>query len=87
MKEKIIIFVLGLLLGAVISTGSIYVYTLINKDSSSATANQSNMQMPGNMGEGQMTNGNMGGNPPSMPNDNNSDMQNGQNGQMNRTSN
>lgn len=30
MKEKIIIFLVGLLLGAVISTGSIYVYTKAN---------------------------------------------------------
>lgn len=28
MKDKIIIFLIGLLLGAIISTGSIYVYTI-----------------------------------------------------------
>ena len=71
MKDKFIIFILGLLLGATLATGSIYVYTLITKDNT--TSEQSNMQMPGN--------NNMGGNPPSMPNDNN--FQNGQNGPMN----
>lgn len=33
MKEKIIIFITGLLLGGIISTGSIYIYTIgINKN-------------------------------------------------------
>ena len=30
MKEKIIIFIVGLLLGSIISTGSIYFYTVAN---------------------------------------------------------
>ena len=30
MKEKAIIFIVGLLLGAIISTGSIYIYTVAN---------------------------------------------------------
>ena len=30
MKEKVIIFIVGLLLGAIISTGSIYFYTIAN---------------------------------------------------------
>lgn len=30
MKEKIIIFLTGLLLGSIISTGSIYIYTIAN---------------------------------------------------------
>lgn len=30
MKDKIIIFLIGLLLGAFISTGSIYIYTIAN---------------------------------------------------------
>ena len=30
MKDKIIIFIIGLLVGAIISTGSIYFYTLAN---------------------------------------------------------
>ena len=31
MKEKILIFIVGLLLGAIISTASIYFYTVANK--------------------------------------------------------
>ena len=30
MKDKIVIFIIGLLLGAIIATGSIYFYTLAN---------------------------------------------------------
>ncbi|MBE6161331.1 MAG: hypothetical protein E7158_03845 [Firmicutes bacterium] len=30
MKEKVIVFIVGLLLGAIISTGSIYFYTVAN---------------------------------------------------------
>lgn len=40
MKNKIIIFLVGLLLGAIISTGSIYVYTV-----ASSKSNNANMQM------------------------------------------
>lgn len=40
MKNKIIIFLVGLLLGAIISTGSIYVYTV-----ASSKNNNANMQM------------------------------------------
>lgn len=40
MKNKIIIFLVGLLLGAIISTGSIYVYTV-----ASLKSNNANMQM------------------------------------------
>lgn len=61
MKEKIIIFLLGLLCGAIISTGSIYVYTLANND---------NKMQPEGMGQNMMKNDN-GNNPPEIPNDNN----------------
>lgn len=40
MKNKIIIFLVGLLLGTIISTGSIYVYTV-----ASSKSNNANMQM------------------------------------------
>ena len=43
MKEKIIIFLVGLLLGAIISTGSIYFYTLANNNN---RGNGQGMQMP-----------------------------------------
>ncbi len=60
MKEKIIIFVIGLLAGAVIATGAFYVYS---KATTCNTNNNQQIGMPG-------------GNPPSMPNGQNS--QNGQ---------
>ena len=41
MKEKVVIFVIGLLFGAIISTGSIYFYTLANNNSN----NSQGMQM------------------------------------------
>lgn len=55
MKQKIIIFITGLLLGAIISTGSIYAYTI---------ANSNNNQMTSDKGPGEM----MNDNPPEMPN-------------------
>ena len=51
MKEKIMLFVIGILLGAVIATGAFYVYT---KTVSSCECTSNNTQMPG-------------GTPPSMP--------------------
>ena len=62
MKEKIIIFIIGLLLGAVISTGAFYVYTTTANKCDNST-NQT-MQMPS-------------GNPPEMPSgENNSNSNN-----------
>ena len=43
MKEKIIIFIIGVLVGAVLATGAFYIYTKINVSSST---NQSE-HMPG----------------------------------------
>lgn len=64
MKEKIIIFLIGLLLGAIISTGSIYIYTI-----STQTNNNINMEMPNDKGQGGMMDNN-GTNPPEIPNNN-----------------
>lgn len=66
MKEKIIIFLSGLLLGAVISTGSIYFYTVANKTNN----NEPNMQMPNDKGQGGMMEEN-GNTPPEIPNNQN----------------
>ena len=64
MKEKVIIFIIGLLLGAIISTGSIYFYTVANNSNNNSNNMDNRMQMPG---------GNMpSGNPPEMPNNNQS---------------
>lgn len=55
MKDKLIIFIIGVLVGAIISTGIFYVYTKTNNNN-----NNQQMQFPG-------------GNPPSMPNGDNSE--------------
>ena len=53
-KEKIILFVIGVLVGAVISTAAFFVYTK-TLGTSSNTSGSSSQQMPG------------GGTPPEMP--------------------
>ncbi len=53
MKDNILLFVIGVLVGAIISTGAFFVYT--KSTTTCNTNNDSHMQMPG-------------GNPPSMPN-------------------
>ena len=58
MKDKIIIFLIGLLLGAIISTGSIYFYTVANN------SNNQNMQIP----NGMPPSGQMNETPPDVPN-------------------
>ena len=67
MKDKIMLFVIGVLVGAVIATGAFFVYTKTN------SSNNSGMMGPGgtppSMPSGQ--NGETSG-PPEMPNGNNS---------------
>ena len=65
MKEKILFFIVGLLLGAIISTGSIYFYTV---------ANNSNKDFETQIGGGNQPSMQDGQNrqPPEMPNENNS---------------
>ena len=72
MKDKIIIFIVGLLLGAIISTGSIYFYTVANNSGD----DRGEMQMQG--GNPPSMNGNQNGQPPELPNENN--MPNSNNG-------
>ena len=57
MKDKIILFVIGVLVGAVISTGAFYIYTTTTK---SCDCSSSNTQMNG-------------GQPPEMPSGQNSE--------------
>lgn len=59
MKEKVIIFLTGLLLGAIISTGSIYIYTIANNQGANG------MEMPTERGQGMMEND--GTTPPEIP--------------------
>ena len=54
MKDKLTIFIIGLLLGSIISTASIYFYTVAN-DSNNNSKNEERMEISN-------------GNPPSMPN-------------------
>ena len=50
MSEKLIIFIIGLLLGTIISTGSIYFYTLANNSNNKEiNMNRQEMNMPNNM--------------------------------------
>ena len=60
MKEKIMLFVIGALVGAVISTGAFYVYTLSNQNCNKQT--QMNGGTPPEMPSGQ------NGQPPAEPN-------------------
>ena len=59
MKEKIIIFIIGLLTGAIISTASIYFYTLANNQNNNLN---NNSQFPG-----EKKDFNFDGNRPQMP--------------------
>ena len=61
MKDKIMLLVIGILLGAVIATGAFYAYSKSN-----TCDNSSNMQMNGGQPP-EIPNGN-NGQPPEMPN-------------------
>lgn len=77
-KEKIILFVIGVLVGAVISTAAFFVY--IKVAGIGNTSSNSSQQMSGGTPP-EMPNGEngQGGTPPEMPSGDNS--QSGQNGQ------
>jgi len=77
MKDKILLFVIGVLVGAVISTGAFFVYTKATTTCNTNSNNQ--MQMPGG-NPPSMQNGQSGqnGQPPEMPNGNNSGNNNSQ---------
>lgn len=71
MKDRIILFIIGLLLGAVIATGAFFVYT---KATTCNNSNNTQMQMPGgeppSMENGQENsngNSNSKGQPPEKP--------------------
>ena len=63
MKEKIIIFLVGLLLGSIISTGSIYVYSSVN----SRNNHDMNMEISDDRGKGGMKENDFN-TPPELPN-------------------
>ena len=72
MKEKILLFVVGVLVGAVISTGAFYVYN----NSKVGKCNNQTMRMPGGAppslpgGNQQDGKNNKNGQPPEIPNGN-----------------
>lgn len=68
MKDKMILFIIGVLVGAVISTGAFYVYTTTNNKCSSDNTQMNGGQPP------EMNNGQSGENdgPPEKPSDSNS---------------
>ena len=71
-KEKIILFVIGVLIGAVVSTATFFVYTK-TLGTSNVTNSSSSRQMPGGGTPPEMPSGqNQGGTPPEMPNNTNS---------------
>ena len=75
-KEKIILFVIGVLTGAVISTGAFFAY--IKLAGIGTTSGNQSMQMPGGGTPPEMPNGDQGGTPPEMPSGNNSNSTNNQ---------
>ena len=66
MKDKMILFIIGVLVGALISTGAFYVYSITNNSNNN---NNGAMQMQGGTPP-EMPNGGNGENgaPPEMPN-------------------
>ena len=70
MKDKLIIFVVGLLVGAVISTSAFFIYS---KATSTCNNNQNQMQggQAPSMPNGQNQQNSEGGQPPEKPSDDN----------------
>ncbi len=64
MKEKILLFIIGVLVGGIIATGAFYVYSKSTSDCSTEVTEQGNFDRSG------MRGGQMGenGQPPEMPN-------------------
>jgi hypothetical protein len=75
-KEKIILFVIGVLVGAVISTGSFFAYIKLAGIGSSSSNNGQPSEMQGGGTPPEMPSGENGqgaqGEPPEKPSDNNS---------------
>ena len=75
-KEKIILFIIGVLVGAVISTGAFFAYIKLAGVDSSSDGGQS-MQMPSDGGtppempSGENESNDQGGTPPEKPSDDN----------------
>ena len=87
-KEKIILFVIGVLVGAVISTGAFFAY--IKLAGVGNNSGEQSMQMPGGTPP-EMPSGDEGGTPPEMPSNQNggenSDSQDAQDDQNSQSNN
>ena len=73
-KEKIILFVIGVLVGAVISTAAFFVYTKTlgtNSNSNSSSSQQMQGGTPPEMPSGENSSNGQGGTPPEKPSDDN----------------
>lgn len=77
MKDKLILFAIGVLVGAVVATGTFCIYTSIIKSCNSNTNNQITNAQPPQMPSGQNNNNN-NGQPPEKPDDNNNTTSNSQ---------
>ena len=77
-KEKITLFIIGVLIGAVISTAAFFVYvkTLGTTNSTSSPSQQMPGGTPPEMPSGENGQNNQGGTPPEKPSDNNSENNN-----------
>lgn len=67
MKDKIILFIIGVLFGAIISTGAFYVYSTTSNKSS---CSMNNMEMNGGQPP-EMPSGGNSGQPPEKPSESN----------------
>ena len=61
MKDKIIVFVIGFLVGAIIASGGFYIYSMLNNSESERTHEMGDRQTPPQMPNGQ---------PPQKPDEN-----------------
>ena len=77
MKDKILLFVIGVLIGAVISTGAFYVYTTTsNSKECTNESSQNSGNQPPEMPSGQSGQNNENGQPPEKPEENNTEKSN-----------
>ena len=72
MKDKVYIFIIGVLVGAVIATGAFFAYTKINGSNNNGPAGMNGSTPP------EMPSGQNGGQPPEIPSDNNTQNSNTQ---------
>ena len=68
MKDRILLFIIGVLIGAIIATGAFYVYTTTNNTCSNTNNTQMNGGTPPEMPNGQ---NNENGTPPEKPSEEN----------------